>query len=376
MPTRGQIKFRKKKSKELSETETQSSTSQEVAPAVQKQTSPPSNSTNKQDKLRYPIKDQNLYKGSIRFRVKELEPLQATAIANLNDIEQFGTNLLSRLDEKIGEANESANETAESKRQRSNEITTAKRNLNGVENNTYDNSRKQNKYAGSVTLYLPSSLQIIDAVQYNSASLGTIGAGVEAGMAKGGSALGAIAAGVTQGVESFTNLFSSAGVDKEAASLALNKVSALGGEEVAAGVKSATRVTVNPNLRTLLESVPIRNIPFTFKLVAQNEQESDEITRIIEFFRYQMYPDEITGTIGGASVSLGYKFPDPFEISATYDGVQVGTKFLDAYLSSVTVSYNEGGMGFHADGKPVDVNISLQFVEAKALSRNLVKLGY
>ena len=98
--------------------------------------------------------------------------------------------------------------------------------------------------------------------------------------------------------------------------------------------------------------------------------------KIINFFRYQLYPDEIQGQIGGASVSLGYKFPDPFEITTTYKGKQVGSKFLDAYLTSVSVSYNENGAAFHADGYPSDVNMTLSFIESKALTRKLVEEGF
>ena len=75
-------------------------------------------------------------------------------------------------------------------------------------------------------------------------------------------------------------------------------------------------------------------------------------------------------------MSLGYKFPDPFEITTTYKGKRVGNKFLDAYLTTVTTTYNENGMGFHSDGYPSDVSIQLAFSESKALTRKLVNQGY
>tara|TARA_B110000305_G_scaffold215918_1_gene253869 strand:+ start:4278 stop:5432 length:1155 start_codon:yes stop_codon:yes gene_type:complete len=384
MATRGTLKARAKREAEAASQSLREATSEgnTVADSNPKPEAVASNESaqfnkNKQDKLRYPLRDQDLYQGQIKFRVVELSPLTASALSNLGFVDElFSADSFSKLDEKIDK--DESNTSSEEKQKRQVQGSKTLQKLKGSDSKSYDNPAAQKKYAGSVILYLPQQLAIQDGVTYNSsAALGTIGAGVEGGLKGGASALNAVGAGLTQGLDSFTDLFKGAGLDKDASALALTKTAeALGTQEIAAGVKSATRVSVNPNLRTLLESVPIRSQAFSFRLVAQSQDEAKEIEQIIKFFRYQMYPDEITGQIGGASVSLGYKFPDPFEITATYKNKQVGTKFLDAYLSQMSVTYNENSAAFHADGYPSDVTMSLTFQESKALTRKLVEEGF
>ena len=384
MPTRGQInrqnrleraREKAKQAKREANSENKELVKESTKPdAVKKAESTPFN-RNKTDKLRYPKRDQDLYQGQVRFKIVELSPLTGAQLANLDFVNDLlSKESLSKLDDKIVKKNE-ASPTEEKKRTELANKNSAK--LKGRGQQSYDNPKAQKKFAGSVTLYLPQNLNIQDAVTYNSGELGAIGGGVEAGLKNGGSALNAVGAGLTQGIDSFTSLFSNAGLDRDASALALTRTAeSFGPAGVAQGVKAATRVSVNPNLRTLLDRVPIRTIPFSFRLIAQDPSEAREIEKIISFFRYQLYPDEISGQIGGADVSLGYKFPDPFEISCTYKGKQVGTKFLDADLQSVAVAYNEQGAGFHADGYPTDVTMSLTFIESKALTRKLVEEGY
>jgi len=382
MATRGTLKRRAQKALEegkqktrdaLSDGKTISTKSSTPAAVTASQSS--GFNSNKTDKLRYPKRDQDLYQGQVRFRIVELSPLTGATLSNLNFVDDLlSKETLSKLDDKIDKKTDTT--PIESKK-RTELANKSAQKLKGSGQNSYENPAAQKKYAGSVTLYLPTNHVVSDAVTYTGASLGTIGAGVEAGLSNGASALNAVGAGLTQGIDSFMSLFDGAGVDKDAAALALTRTAeALGTQEIGAGVKSATRVATNPNLRMLLESVPVRTIPFSFRLIAQSRDEAREIQSIINFFRYQLYPDEITGTIGGAEVALGYKFPDPFEITTTYKGKTVGNKFLDAYLTTVTTNYNEQGMGFHEDGYPSDVSIQLQFSESKALTRKLVKQGY
>jgi len=382
MPTRGTIKRIKDRAKQEQDRREEvaganTSASQEPSAPSEPQSLSSYNEISNLSKLQFPIKDKDLYKGKVRFRVVQLEALTTAQLGNLEFVDEIlNSDTLSKLDEKIDKDNNS--QSTEEKQKRNEIANKDLQILKGSNNQSYDNPRAQKKYGGSVSLYLPQSLQISDVVSYsNGTPLGTIGAGVEGGLAGGASALNAVGAGLTQGISSFTELFSGGSLDKDAGALALTRAAeTFGTAEIGAGVKAATRVAINPNLRTLLENVPIREIPFNFRLVARNRRESEEIERIIKFFRYQLYPDEITGQIGGATVSLGYKFPDPFEISATYGGKQVGTKFLDAYLRQVSVTYNEQSMGFHADGYPTDVTMSLSFIESKALTRKLVEEGY
>ena len=389
MPTRGQIKQRVAKAKEeakqaLREARAEGKEAlQNVLPeseASKAANAAPFN-RNRQDRLRYPLEDQDAYKAQVRFRVVELAPLEAAQLGNLDFVnELLSTDKISKLDDKIDK--NSGEQTEQDKKKRTELTNKNLEKLKGSGKDSYDNPNAQKKYAGSVTLYLPQAYRINDKVNYNGgAALGTIGAGVEGGLKGGASALDAVGAGLTQGIDSFTSLFQQGSLDREASSLALTKVSqSFAPEGIANGVRAATRVTTNPNLRVLFDDVGIRSIPFAFRLVAKSAKEAMEIEKIIKFFRYQLYPDEIVGQIGGATVSLGYKFPDPFEITTTYgegsSGRRIGNRFLDAYLTEVDVAYNEQSMGYHADGYPSDVSVQLNFIESKALTRKLVEEGF
>ena len=62
-------------------------------------------------------------------------------------------------------------------------------------------------------------------------------------------------------------------------------------DQTGAIAKTATRVSVAPNERTLFERVKMRQFGFTFRMIARNEMEQQEIKNIIRFFRTEVYPE-------------------------------------------------------------------------------------
>ena len=85
-----------------------------------------------------------------------------------------------------------------------------------------------------------------------------------------------------------------------------------------------------------------------------------------------MYPS----SIDVKGVSAGYKYPNPFLIDLKYGTAKVGTRILNSYLSSMDITYNQSSMGFHADGKPSEVDMNLSFFEERALDRGDIEAGY
>ena len=60
-----------------------------------------------------------------------------------------------------------------------------------------------------------------------------------------------------------------------------------------------------------------------------------------------------------------------------YNEKNVATKILPCYLESMQTVYNPSSMGMHADGSFQEVDISLNFREARTLSRDdIVSGGY
>lgn len=221
----------------------------------------------------------------------------------------------------------------------------------------------------SVKLYLPQGIQIADGVQYENTDLGAIGALAERGAGAAASGSGAIQ-GVGNGIGSIIDAFSGTSSNSGIGRLAANKVASAFGQEVGAGVKSATRVTLNPNTRALFKAVNLRSFSFTFKLIPTSQTESVRIQEIIKFFRTELYPEEIAlGQDQDNTIPVGYRFPNRFQIKMFYNNIEVATKLLPCYIESFQAVYNSTAMSMHKDGSFQEVDITMNFRESRTLSR-------
>ena len=71
----------------------------------------------------------------------------------------------------------------------------------------------------------------------------------------------------------------------------LNSIPGVGGNLSFNDVSGSTRgIVINPNAELLYDAPEMREIGMTFKLVAQNEQESKDIRKICQLFRYSSLP--------------------------------------------------------------------------------------
>lgn len=140
-------------------------------------------------------------------------------------------------------------------------------------------------------------------------------------------------------------------------------------------MKSATRITSAPNQRTLFQQVGIRTFVFTFKMIANNREEAQEVKNIVKFFRQELYPEKIL--IGESEIPLAYKFPNMFEIDIKNRyGDNPAFKIQRCYLRDVQTSFNSTATGMHEDGNFVEVDISLSFQEITALHKQQIRDGF
>ena len=77
-----------------------------------------------------------------------------------------------------------------------------------------------------------------------------------------------------------------------------------------------------------------------------------------------MYPE--TSSEG---LQAALKFPSKFSIELRYGKKKVATGILPCFLETVDVAYNPSNMGFHEDGNFQETDISLSFVEERALTK-------
>lgn len=229
--------------------------------------------------------------------------------------------------------------------------------------------------SGPVTLYLPEAIPISDQANYDRFDMGPIGAVAAGYLNKGAGITESLYKSITEGASSVGDLLKGkSGLSTELANLAAVRLApeALGGEKFA---RSQLGVTVNPNWKSFFRDVELRTFSFSFKLIASSSAEAEQIQKIIKVFRTELYPETISGP-GELNVPIGYKFPNRFKITMQYNGKILPIKFLDSHLMSVQTVYNPSSMGWHADGHPSDVALTLNFGEPEALSKQRIKEGY
>ena len=225
------------------------------------------------------------------------------------------------------------------------------------------------------SLYLPASIQFQDRVEYTNIDLGIVGASTAAGIASGMSGkdiLKAIGGAALPDFESVQDAFNQ-GLGSEAAQVAALRVARNVSSGVQGAIETTTGIALNPNRRSTLKGVGLRQFRFAFKMIPTTAEEANMITSIVQFFREEMYPEARYIS----SISAAYRFPSKFTIKLSYDKKRVATRILPSFLESVDVVYNPNAMAFHTDGNPQETDISLAFIEERTLNKaDVAEDGY
>ena len=225
-----------------------------------------------------------------------------------------------------------------------------------------------------VSMFVPISVTFNDVAQYDNAGLGVVGSGAMGAMQEGSSFLGSAMAGLSQGAASIFGLADNSRFKEEAGRI--GAVRAAANPLVPEGVKNAVSIavqrTLNPNTRALFRGVNIREFTFAFKMIAANPREALTVEKIVTHFRKNVYPETIPND---TEISLAYKFPKAFDISFDYHGKDLRMPKLEkCFLRSVSTNFNPSQAVFHSDGRPVEIDMTLQFVERRTLHRQDVEL--
>lgn len=245
----------------------------------------------------------------------------------------------------------------------------------------------------NIQLYLPVGFQQNDGFQIAGTELGLLGAGVLAGASSGKSIVSATLDEFSKGLSSVFDMAMGNLNGSRAAVVGARLATKLAPKEVSEAYSIAAGVTVNPNLRNTFRGVNLREFTFQFKFLPKSQDEAREVEKIIKHFRVHSYPEIIS--LG--PVAAGYKFPSLFRISVYVENTEsitstgengeevvesvtkrkrVGNRMKDCYLRSITTNYNPSSMTFHSDGRPVEIDLSLNFAEEVPLSRKDIEAGY
>jgi hypothetical protein len=236
-----------------------------------------------------------------------------------------------------------------------------------------------------VQMYYPLSQAFLDGVAYGDAELGTLGASAEAGTQSG---VGGVTAAASMAANQAKDIMSAILGGKlelnkiaetEAARLTASKTIGKTPFGIGNALTLANRITVNPNVRKLFNGVAVREFAFTFKFIATSPGEAATVQKIIKLFRKELYPRAFKISVGGqANVSLGYNFPNAFKIKFQFKGSENRNipRILPCYLRTASHTINGTGGSFRNDGKPNEIDLSLSFVEHRALDQQDIEEGY
>lgn len=343
--------------------------------------------------LKYPLKSDD-YHACVKFEVFKIVPPQVaegslgafqttqTASANMKKKAEESRRIDGLTDKEFAEESQYAGKTKEQVR-RELAAENEKIRLDKLEaaGKIKMSPRKEERTNQIIKLYLPVAFQQNDTFNIATPELGQVGAAAYTGVAKGSSNL------FTSGLSSIGQAATSiidyiAGNTGDAALLAGAAFAERSGlvpfgAEVGQAAQIAGAITVNPNVRSAFRGVSLREFSFTFKLIARSAAEAEEIKNIIKLFRLTAYPE----VIEASGVSVGYKYPNIYQISALFDHKnlkqkRIGSKMRYCYLRSVAVNYNGSSMAFHRDGEPVEVDLALNFIEDQTLSRKDIEEGF
>jgi Tail-tube assembly protein len=131
---------------------------------------------------------------------------------------------------------------------------------------------------------------------------------------------------------------------------------------------------INPQYEQIYKGTGFREFQFVFKMTPRNEKEAEAAFNIARRFKYHASPEYTAG--GGRYIVP----PSYFDIEFKYLGVPNPAlpRVSTCVLQKLDVSY--GGdleqLASFKDGKPVQITMTMQFIELETMHKALRDIGY
>ena len=214
---------------------------------------------------------------------------------------------------------------------------------------------------GSVVLPIPNNISDTNSMDWGSDDMNALEAALAAAAFTG------ITGGIGEGVQSFgKSMEAFMGDDKSGKALGATFAAGAVRGNNAEILSRAEGAVINPNLELLFNGPQLRPFNFTFKLAAREKKESDNIIKILNFFKR-----------GSSAIrtesNLFLKAPHTFRIQYLHMG-QSGEdhpfigRIKECALQSITTSYTpEGQYATFSDGVMVFYQITMQFSELEPI---------
>jgi hypothetical protein len=133
--------------------------------------------------------------------------------------------------------------------------------------------------------------------------------------------------------------------------------------------------SINPNAELVFKNVPFRSFSFPYEFAPKNEQEKEDVQKILSMFKFHMMPEK-----GGE----GY-LTAPAQFQITYmskDGANMYIpKISRCALTDMSIDYSPEGVftTFKADEKgaaPVLTKMELSFTEMEIMTKETIAIGH
>ncbi len=195
---------------------------------------------------------------------------------------------------------------------------------------------------GQIALYMPENFNLTTSLSYDDTS-------------SLASSMGALPL-IGKAVRAATNL--AGGGDNDALKLVLNRAG----------------YVFNPQKQVLFQGVNFRDFQLSFTFTPYSAAEAEQVKNIIEKFRMYASPKKNTEV----GQNMFWVPPALFEIDFKQQGQHNDKlpRLKDCVIESIDVNYTPNGWSAHADGAPVQTNLTIQFKEISLIGRDDVQAGY
>lgn len=213
----------------------------------------------------------------------------------------------------------------------------------------------------TIRLFIPENLQTPTAAQYDSQTMGTIGAAMTNFVGGSFGDLKDVGAGGNLGQSALSEVVQTAG----------NLLGGGAGDVINQAVFGRA---ANAAKYLLFKGIDFRKFQFQYNFVPRSKQESQNLEEIIQIFRQAMLPD---------IVSVGfYDIPQAFDIRYIIkddkgNEVNAMHKFKQCNLEECNVTYGANGrFTLTRDGYPANIQLSLTFSENEQVTRKDIPEGF
>lgn len=224
----------------------------------------------------------------------------------------------------------------------------------------------ERNYTGSIALYMPTDIQVNDSMVYNEDTR------------KLGAALSAMAGADGDNSELFNwvtmtdpavlaTMGAAAGVIPGVPAALTAVISGSLGALVQTEMQRHVGKVMNPNELARYQSTALRTFTFNWTMLPDNENESDQVSGLIKFFRKSAHAKKTSSTL----VTV------PDHVVTSFHGAKDMIQLPPCFIESVNVTYNPNNSSFfRRNNSPVEVGLSVALKEIVPIYAADVERGY